>query len=407
MNRITLSARPTCSNALFAALAITLAVPALAGPLSPPVGPVASTYKTLTEVEPRTIINATNTPGGVDSLFRITRAGSYYLTGNVTGVNGKHGILIASNGVTIDLNGFELDGDAGTTAGFDGVRVDVAGRSNITIRNGTVRGWSGAGVNFAPFSPVNIVVTDVQALNNGGDGIAVGASSRVSGCTSSSNTGDGIQTAFNCVVTECIVSSNGQDGLNGNVTNLVSRCAAYLNGVDGISAGINSTVTDCVSYDNADEGFVIGSGGSITGCTAHANTGNGIELFFGAVAINCASQVNQAHGIAAVDRCTIVGNTCVRNGNAGTGSGIFVDGNTGRIEGNACVENDRGIQILGFRNFVVRNTCMGNTTANWDIAANNVCGPILNRSVPDSAAILGNSAPSSLGTTDANANFTH
>src|SRR5262245_50105057 len=86
-----------------------LALTALAGPLNPPVGPVTSTYKTLSDVEPRTAINATNTPGDATCLFRITTPGSYYLTGNVTGVPGKAIITVANAGqvgVTIDLNGF-------------------------------------------------------------------------------------------------------------------------------------------------------------------------------------------------------------------------------------------------------------------------------------------------------------
>ncbi|HYD01608.1 MAG TPA: hypothetical protein VEB22_10315, partial [Phycisphaerales bacterium] len=47
-----------------------------AGPLNPPVGPVAPTAKPIAEVEPRTAINAANTPGDADSLFRITQPGS-------------------------------------------------------------------------------------------------------------------------------------------------------------------------------------------------------------------------------------------------------------------------------------------------------------------------------------------
>ena len=35
----------------------------LAGPLTPPAGPVASSFKTLGEVEPRIAITAANTPG--------------------------------------------------------------------------------------------------------------------------------------------------------------------------------------------------------------------------------------------------------------------------------------------------------------------------------------------------------
>ncbi|MCH8150310.1 MAG: hypothetical protein IH987_20420, partial [Planctomycetes bacterium] len=38
-----------------------------AGNLNPPSGPVTPTMKTLTEVEPRIAINATNTPGDASS----------------------------------------------------------------------------------------------------------------------------------------------------------------------------------------------------------------------------------------------------------------------------------------------------------------------------------------------------
>src|SRR5262245_43481489 len=76
---------------------------AYAGPLDPPPGPITPTHKTLTEVEPRVIVNSTNTPGDADSLYKITLPGSYYLAGNITGVAGKHGIEIASSGVTLDL----------------------------------------------------------------------------------------------------------------------------------------------------------------------------------------------------------------------------------------------------------------------------------------------------------------
>ena len=65
-----------------------------AGPLSPPAGAVAPTHKTLTEVEPRTPINSTTTPGDANSTFKITQPGSYYLVGNLVGSSGRHGIEI-------------------------------------------------------------------------------------------------------------------------------------------------------------------------------------------------------------------------------------------------------------------------------------------------------------------------
>ena len=65
---------------------------AIAGDLNPPAGSVAPTMKTLDEVEPRIAINAVNTPGDSNSVYRISQPGSYYLTGNVTAPAGDSAI---------------------------------------------------------------------------------------------------------------------------------------------------------------------------------------------------------------------------------------------------------------------------------------------------------------------------
>jgi len=69
--------------------------------------------KTLDEVEARTILNGTNTPGDATSSFIITTPGSYYPVGNIAGTSGKHGISIQANDVALDLNGFALIGGTG------------------------------------------------------------------------------------------------------------------------------------------------------------------------------------------------------------------------------------------------------------------------------------------------------
>src|SRR5262249_23499285 len=110
--------------------------------LNPPAGAPAATYKTLGEIEPRIAINATNTPGDSDSLFKITQPGSYYLTGNVQGVDSKKGIEIQGGGkVVVDLNGFTMTGSA---LSLSGIYVDMGGSANtgVQIRNGTITGWS-------------------------------------------------------------------------------------------------------------------------------------------------------------------------------------------------------------------------------------------------------------------------
>ena len=51
------------SFVLGSAIVAAAAILSRAGPLTPPGGTVASTYKTLSEVEPRTAISAATTPG--------------------------------------------------------------------------------------------------------------------------------------------------------------------------------------------------------------------------------------------------------------------------------------------------------------------------------------------------------
>jgi hypothetical protein len=159
---------------------------ALAGPLTPPAGPVASTHKTLTEVEPRIAINSTNTPGDNDatpSMFKITQPGSYYLAGNVAGVAGKIGIEVTAFGVTLDLNGFTLTGVAGS---LSGISISSGGTE---VRNGTVRNWGGDGIGG---SGTHNRVVDVRAFNNAGMGIYAGNYSEARNCMSVSNGSHGI-----------------------------------------------------------------------------------------------------------------------------------------------------------------------------------------------------------------------
>src|SRR3954464_10199059 len=81
------------------------------GSLTPP-GPPAPTMKRLDEVEPRTNLQATPAPAGVDTTspnyhFVINQPGSYYLSANLA-VTKANGIQINAEGVTLDLNGFQI-----------------------------------------------------------------------------------------------------------------------------------------------------------------------------------------------------------------------------------------------------------------------------------------------------------
>src|ERR1017187_3770343 len=103
----------TYQNLLFlpetALLSLTPTPGSPQGSLTPPGAP-APMMKTLDQIEARTPIDAAHTPGDGGNQFIISAPGSYYLTGNVTGVSGKNCISINADNVTVDLNGFALVG---------------------------------------------------------------------------------------------------------------------------------------------------------------------------------------------------------------------------------------------------------------------------------------------------------
>lgn len=106
------------------------------GPLSPPVGSVGSTGKTLTEIEPRIALSAANTPGDSEGHYCIQQPGSYYLTENLS-IASKAVIKVLADNVTIDLNGFQIANSATTRPAILST-VATNDTSSLVIRNGII-----------------------------------------------------------------------------------------------------------------------------------------------------------------------------------------------------------------------------------------------------------------------------
>ncbi|MEM1424775.1 MAG: hypothetical protein AAGH64_12335, partial [Planctomycetota bacterium] len=125
-----------------------LAVWAVAGPRTPPPGPIEPTYRTLGEVDGRTPIGPERTPGSATALFRITQSGSYYLTRSWTVGQDQSAIEIAARDVMIDLNGHVLNGEGFfTTQSRHGiVRQPGTPQGVVVIRDGTIRGFDLSGI---------------------------------------------------------------------------------------------------------------------------------------------------------------------------------------------------------------------------------------------------------------------
>lgn len=395
------------------------------GSLTPPGAP-GPTMKRLDEVEPRTNLQGSPAPAGVDTTnanyqFVINQPGSYYLSGNV-GVTKTNGILINAEGVTLDLNGFQIARSSGS--GGDGIQISVQAH-RCSLGNGSVKGFAvgingingNSGARGSKLRELDVSGCTSTAImggpgavlegcrvhdNTGTNGISCGTACNLTNCTASNNTVTfAIAAGVGGALSNCTVSNNTASyGIYADAGSSITHCNAVGNvGTDVFSTGIGTstgcTITASTSYGNYSNsatlssytgvGFDVGSGNTIQGCTAANNRGDGIRLLNFTLAR---------------------GNNCTSNGWNGDGAGIHAVSFSNRIEANNVLINDRGIDVDSPGNVIIQNSAKQNTT-NYDIVANNVFGAIVDRTAVASAAVTGNSAASSAGTTDPWANISY
>lgn len=198
--------------------------------------------KSLDQIEPRTPISSLP--------FTITIPGSYYVTTNLTGVVNQNGISISADNVTIDLNGFTLFGGGG---GSGEAIWSPTAQQNLVVRNGTVRGWPGSGINFYDHGSSLTLVQNIQSISNGFTGFAVKNGSRVTDCTATGN------------------------GLRGFIVDndvLVEHCKATGSTVFGIGAGSNCQLLNNQSTGNATGLSVTGTNNIVSGNIVRLNSNN-------------------------------------------------------------------------------------------------------------------------------------
>ena len=92
-------------------------------------GPDDATIRALNELETRIVLMPPGPndpiPVSTSAVVTISSPGSYVLGGNVVGVAKKHGIEITVSNVTLDLNGYTLDGSGVTSRhGITSVRSE-------------------------------------------------------------------------------------------------------------------------------------------------------------------------------------------------------------------------------------------------------------------------------------------
>lgn len=273
------------------------------GSLTPP-GVPGPTMKTLDQIEPRTAISALP--------FTITASGSYYVAGNLTPFPSGGGITVDANNVTLDLGGFELAGNGGSTSG---IRI-TALRSNVVIRNGTVRGWGGSGVAVDAITVARVRVESVRAIANSGHGIAVGIDAVIADCHASGNVLDGINAGDGAHILRSRAEAQNRGGIVAGLKSVVADCAATGNDRDGFSTGNGSVISNSLADGNALLGFFCRNDSVVDRCLATNNTSTGIRLGDGATITNSVAAANST-GIFATGTCSA--ENLVARGNLGSG----------------------------------------------------------------------------------------
>jgi len=295
------------------ALVLLTAVPeflnAQGGSLTPPPGPIEPVMKTLDQIEARIPVNATTCPGNASMTYVISQRGSYYLTGDLVAEAGKAGIHIFAQGVTLDLNGFNVMGQSTST---HGIVVGSLG-GPVVIRNGLLRFWPQGAIHFtqaSDFTIEDIMIYSVQgsginALGRGaiervsiqyakdhgiyclGAGPLLIRDCRVEGITGTADIA-GIHTS-NAVISGCSVSDVSTSGLNAAGIQATGSTVANCNvrkistSGNGRVSGIEnaSTVADCVVSEisattvSTSEASGIYLCGAVSGCRILTISGGG------------------------------------------------------------------------------------------------------------------------------------
>ena len=227
--------------------------------------------------------------------YTIASPGFYYITQDLS-ISNANGINITADNVTLDLMGFSLMG-AGVSSGFHGVYM--GGRTNVEIRNGTIRNFGASGItDLGPLARGHRII-NMRILNNKLHGIGIdGSGHLIERCTVIGNENFGIWVNRACTVIGNISNNNGGIGITGDEGGcIITGNTCEFNGSHGIAAYSDSIITGNTSYNNALDGIRATNGVTITNNTCSANDGTGIHAGTASSVIGNTSRSNSDYGI--------------------------------------------------------------------------------------------------------------
>jgi len=223
----------------------------------------------------------------------------YKLTANLTRCGDC--LVVASDRITIDLQGHSITGQCKNSAGVTDRGV---ARDSTVVKNGSIASF-GVGVllssstrnqvrNIQVTSNIigiwagdNSLVTSCSATFNRdmpeeyGYGIIVGDHSQVEGCNASHNGLTGILAGDHCLITRNTANLNIDEGIATGSSCIVSFNTAIFNEFDGIdvgdgssASGAHSLVTGNYVFGNGDGGIEVTCPSDVTNNTSSTNGSN-------------------------------------------------------------------------------------------------------------------------------------
>jgi parallel beta-helix repeat protein len=195
--------------------------------------------------------------------YSISREGVYYLSRNLEEKEkNEGGITVEIDNVTIDLSGYALIGlGTATVASSTSYGIYMNGRSNVEIKNGTIRNFGLHGIYEANNVGHSHRAINVRAINNGGLGIYLAGN--------------------NHLVKDSTIANNGSHGLNIGTGSLVISNTSFNNGGSGFYITTGCSIRDNTASLNQQYGIYLGGNNLVDGNTAFLNnlSGGGFSNF--------------------------------------------------------------------------------------------------------------------------------
>jgi hypothetical protein len=289
-----------------AALTVLLAGAALiAGPLTPPAGPVSSSYRTLGDTEPRTPVQSL--PGSSTSLYLISQPGSYYLTGNITNTPaGLSAIRVTANDVSIDLRGFTIDG-GGT--GVSAIDAGWSGVNGLAVRNGSIANWPHAAIDGTYADACHF--ESLRVRDSGENAALIAGNGSVIHACSTSGGQIGFDVGGGATISDCTAASPADAGFFVGWGTTIARCSSFDAGNTGICGiGEHCSILDCTVRGGAYGIYLDGAMHLVERCKI-GGVGIGINAYFTDTLLNnsiSAATAGQGTGIYSYEQCRIDGN---------------------------------------------------------------------------------------------------